>query len=209
MGEKKVVEFYFDFLSPYSYLAFKAIKLEPLDAPIELKPVVLPLIVKNFQLQGPAEIPVKRRYLLKDCLRKAKNLGIDFNPPRRLPFNSLELLRLVAASEKEMAWDLCDKIFDAIWVDGVDGEDLEEIKKYLKKRQITFEGDGSHSLSRQKLKQNQKQALEKEIFGLPSFALDQEVFWGHDSLPFVRQFVADQDPLPQMNYQNFLEVHQF
>ena len=94
----KVIEYYFDFLSPYSYLSWQWIKknkekLFEKEVEFSFKPVTLSSIIGHFETKGPAQIETKRNYLFKDCLRFSKLKEIPFTTPFELPFNSLYALR--------------------------------------------------------------------------------------------------------------------
>ncbi len=106
------IEFYFDFLSPYSYVAWTWVRKQDLN--FEFIPVSIPSIVAHHETKGPAQIKPKRNYLFKDLLRFTKLNNIPFTTPKNLPFNALYALRLalvsVAQGEQKR---LIDSIFRA------------------------------------------------------------------------------------------------
>ena len=85
----KDIEFYFDFLSPYSYLAWNWVRQNLNKYNFSFYPVPLASLIRNYETKGPAEIEPKRNYLFKHCLRYAELNRIPFHPPHQLPFNSL------------------------------------------------------------------------------------------------------------------------
>ncbi len=201
------VDFYFDYLSPYSYLAWKAARPRFGRNSWSLKPVFLPSVVTAFQDKGPAEIPVKRRYLLKDCLRKAELMGVPFRAPARLPFNSVPWLRLSARPQiTEEQILLVDALYDAAWGMGLDMENTELVGEYLASKGLPIKEDSG---ARALVKKSMAEAREREIFGLPSFYANGELFWGHESLPLLDRYLEGLDPLPRQNFQDFVTQHGF
>ena len=89
------VDWYFDFVSPYSYIALH--RLEELPAPVAYKPVLFAGLLNHWGQKGPAEIPAKRRWTYRWCIWWAKSLGIPFRFPAAHPFNPLPHLRLALA----------------------------------------------------------------------------------------------------------------
>lgn len=197
-----MIHFYFDFLSPYSYLAYmRVLKLrkEPgnLLGPQEfiLRPVFLPQIIMSYQNIGPGDIPVKRDYMLKDCKKKAALEGLPFTVPKVLPFNSSIPLRLMTLFQGEEQWQLGGDLFTLAWGHGEDIGDENVLNQVLQKKGITLENlkdDMKHA--RIILKENHKLALEREIFGLPTFDYwkgeQKEFYWGNDSLQLLQSEVS-------------------
>lgn len=209
------LEFYFDVLSPYSYLAWTWIRenrayLES-HAKICFVPVTLAPLIKANDTKGPAEIETKRNYLMRDCLRYTKLHNIPFNPPAQLPFNSLYAQRIsLQECAGEQQFEVIDLFFKAAWVDGEDLGKAEVVEKILEMNGHPagkwLERVGDRDL-RAALKQNTKNAIEKGIFGLPSILVDngkrQELFWGNDSLPYLKLFLESKDPLDEEAYEKF------
>ncbi|MDH5580449.1 MAG: 2-hydroxychromene-2-carboxylate isomerase [Bdellovibrionales bacterium] len=209
MGKK--LNFYFDFLSPYSYLAWKRIK--EYDYDVEYIPVVLSKIIKSYDTKGPAEIDPKRNFLMKDLLRKCKENKIPFCPPGKLPFNSLYALRF---SLKGVSGDnqknLIDMFFKTSWGEGGDIDSEEAVKSLLERNGLTnFEQlleKSSTKEARIELKNNITSALKEGVFGVPSIVVDEELFWGVESLDHLELYLQGKDLLPYNEYQNFLESYQ-
>lgn len=204
----KQIEFYFDFLSPYSYLAWNNFNtLSFPDVEVVYKPCPLASVIKFYETKGPAEIGPKRNYLFKDCLRKAKASAVEFNIPPVLPFNSLYALR-IALFPLENKKELIDVLFKAAWVKGVSLGDEDELAK-----ELNLNGFNSKELleyvsnkeARVQLKNNVKQALSKGVFGVPSFVIDNELFWGEDSLKALENYIRGHDLLDLNKYNKFLE----
>jgi 2-hydroxychromene-2-carboxylate isomerase len=210
------MEFYFDFLSPYSYLAFQWIKknkvlLDSLKVPVTYRPVIMSKLIHSYDTKGPAEIESKRNFLFKDCLRYSAIHGIDFNTPKSLPFNSLYALRLVLAVEKERRFELIDAIYNAGWAMG------KEIGEEGPLLEILEQADFDNSLMdqttskeiRRELKENGRRAIDNGVFGLPSFIYNEELFWGNDSTKYLELALANKDPMDKNKYNNFINNHPF
>jgi len=210
------LRFYFDFLSPYSYLAFQWIKknkvlLEGLSISVEYIPVMLGKLIHSYETKGPAEIESKRNYLFKDCLRYSNLNGIAFTPPKSLPFNSLYSLRLSIAASGEEKFKLIDEIFAAGWGRGEEIGEEENLLEVLKRSGIDaslMEQTTSKEI-RRALKVNTSKAIENGVFGLPCFIFKDELFWGNDSTKYLELFIAGKDPLDINKYNNFITNYPF
>ncbi|MDO9181687.1 MAG: DsbA family protein [Bacteriovorax sp.] len=208
---KKKISFYFDFLSPYSYLAWTWVRDQPLD--FDYIPVSIASIVNHYETKGPAQIKPKRNFLFKDLLRYTSLNHIAFTTPKNLPFNSLYALRL---SLKNVAGDqqkeIIDAIFRAGWENGMDIGNDDILKEILGHYQIGITElflKMEDKSSRVELKSNIESALSKEIFGVPTFLVDEEMFWGNDSIKYLEMYLAGKDPLDHEKYKNFITKHQF
>ena len=92
---KRVLSFHFDYISPYSYLAWHRLKrfAPAQDLHVEVKPTLLAGLLNHLGHKGPGEIAPKRRYMFKDCIRAAARSNVPFVPPVSHPFNPLASLR--------------------------------------------------------------------------------------------------------------------
>jgi 2-hydroxychromene-2-carboxylate isomerase len=211
ISEKKV-EFYFDFLSPYSYLAWTRIKNDS-DLNLEFIPVSVPNIIAHFETKGPGQIEAKRNYLMKDLLRFTQMHNIPFTTPPTLPFNSLYGLRLalhsVSGSYQKKVIDL---FFKAAWEEGLDIGNSEIVTKLLKDADLPA-GDWLDKIAtkemRIELKKNSELAIAKGAFGVPTFFCEEEMFWGNDSLDYLKMYLKGRDPLPNNRFLDFKLKHPF
>ena len=207
---KKKIDFYFDFLSPYSYLAWTWLRQQPLE--ITYIPVSIASIVSHYETKGPAQIKPKRNYLFKDLLRFTKLNHIPFTTPAHLPFNSLYALRLCLKSVAfEQQKPVIDAIFRAGWEHGLDIGNDDSLKQFLSAFTPTEElfARMEAKESRIDLKKNIEAALERGVFGVPTFFVDEEMFWGNDSIKYLEMHLEGCDPLDFDKYQNFLTKHPF
>jgi 2-hydroxychromene-2-carboxylate isomerase len=202
----KKIEFYFDFLSPYSYLAWTWVRSSPYE--IEYYPVSMATIISSYDTKGPAQIEPKRNYLFKDLLRATKMNNIPFTTPKHLPFNSLYALRLAligTAGDKQK--EIIDAIYRAGWEKGLDIGSDDVLKEILKENNLYSDElieKMENKNARIELKANVERALQLELFGVPSFVVDGEMFWGYDSTKYLEMYLNGMDPLDREMYQQFI-----
>ena len=184
-------EFYFDFASPYTYLAHKQIRNLEKENSIKIKyqPVLLGGLLKSAGLKANVDIPVKAKYMIKDCKLCAEKINIDFKFNSYFPIITLNLMRgVLVAEQEEYEKIFIDKVFDAIWKDGLNLNDNSVIEKLLKNLDINpkkFLMDTVEQKIKNELKKRTDEAFKKGIFGLPSFWVNNKIFWGHDRLEFA------------------------
>ena len=178
------IDWYFDFISPYSYLGFQ--RLKEFSAPIALKPVLFAGLLNHWGQKGPAEIPGKRKWTYRNCVWEAKKLGVPFRFPALHPFNPLPHLRLALAAG--CTPQAVKRVFDFVWTTGEDATDparfaslCSELGSDLSKRPEV----------KDLLRKNTDEAMARGVFGVPSWVIDGEVFWGADSVEFAKAFIAD------------------
>ena len=184
-------EFYFDFASPYTFLAHKEIRRIEKENSIQMKymPVLLGGLLKSAGIVANADIPVKAKYMIKDCKLWAEKYNIIFKFNNYFPIKTLDLMRCVLVAEKkDFAKLFIDKVFDAIWKDGLNLNDNTIVEKLLKNLNInpkTFLMEAVDSKIKNELKKRTDEAGKKGIFGAPSFIVNNKIFWGQDRLEFV------------------------
>ena len=187
----KSFEFYFDFGSPYTFLAHKEIRKIEKENSIKIKymPILLGDLLKSVGVKPNADIPIKAKYMIKDCKLWAdkKNIVLKFN--NYFPIVTLNLLRCVLVAEKKgFAQNFINKVFDAIWEDGLNLNDNIIVEKLLKNIGInpkTFVMESVDNKIKDELKKRTDEAYKKGIFGSPSFIVNNKIFWGQDRLEFV------------------------
>ena len=197
------IDFTFDFLSPYSYLAWTWVR-ENQQYDFNYIPVPMASLITHYETKGPAQIEPKRNYLFKDLLRKTAERNIPFTTPKELPFNSLYALRLslkgVAGNRQK---DVIDAIYTAGWARGLDIGNDDVLKNILQETDLPvaelFEKMEAKD-ARRELKQNLENAINQKLFGVPSFIVSGELFWGHDSIPYLEKFLKGEDLLDKNKY---------
>ena len=187
----KPFDFYFDFISPYSFLAHKEIrKIESIKKiKIRYKPILVGGLHNLHGIKAPAFIPAKARHMIRDCKLIAIKNGIKFKFNSYFPIRSLNLMRGVfVAEEDNIKSYYIDSIFNTIWQDGLNMNDQVVIDKVLKNLNInpkTFFLRSSSSLIKDTLRKKTNEAYEKGIFGAPTFVVNNKIFWGQDRIEFA------------------------
>ena len=187
------VAFYFDFISPYSYLASQLVRRPPYAAiDLDYRPVVFGTMLSKLDVKGPGEIPARRRYGLQDVLLLAQLHGVPLEGPPTHPFNPIYALRSVCAIEDpETRARLATRYFAAAWAEGRDLADLDVLKACLEDVGIAQdpEASGTDRAMRAALKANTQALLGLGAHGVPSFVVDDLVFFGHDRLPLLQAYL--------------------
>ena len=186
----KSIDFYFDFISPYSYLAHEKIKNINKDKKIyfNYKPVLIGGLHNLQGITAPAFIKPKLKHMIRDCDLIAKKEKFDFMWNSRFPINSINILRGCFLINDDVKDFYLDVIFDAYWKDNLDTSNEEILKTLLGKCKIDlnlfFKGIKSSKI-KEDLKNITQEAHDKEIFGAPTFVVNNKIFWGQDRLEFA------------------------
>ena len=186
----KLIDFYFDFISPYSYLAYNRLKSLNKDNQINInyKPILLGGLHNLGGITAPAFNERKIKNMKNDCELIANKNNITFKWNTKFPINSLYLMRgylLINDDLKEKYFDFC---FNAYWKDNVDIGDEKNIAIILNNIGFNKENffDGIKDLKiKEKLKDLTKKAFDKDIFGAPTFVVNNKIFWGQDRLDYA------------------------
>ena len=190
------ITFYLDFISPYAYLAFESLPKQfmGISHRVVYQPILFGAVLNHHGHMGPAEIPGKREWTYRQVLWQAKQMGIPLDMPLTHPFNPLSLLRLAVASSDDGVPNryVCETIFRHVWQGGKAADDVERFAKLMEG--LAPKRDMQEEQVKNQLKNNTEQAIAKGVFGVPTFAIDDKLFWGLDALPMLRQYV-EKDPL--------------
>tara|TARA_B100000767_G_scaffold255888_1_gene262496 strand:+ start:124 stop:711 length:588 start_codon:yes stop_codon:yes gene_type:complete len=187
----KSFDFYFDFVSPYSFLAHKEIrKIEKKNSiKIKYKPILLGGLHNLHGIKAPAFIPAKAKHMIRDCKLIAEKNKISFKFNSYFPIRSLNLMRgVLVAEEDNFKKYYIDNIFNTIWQDGLNMNDENIVQKVLKNLNAnpkTFLLRSTSSSIKDSLKKITNEAYEKSIFGAPTFVVNNKVFWGQDRIEFA------------------------
>lgn len=195
----KQITFYLDFVSPYAYLAFEKLPeaLLGLSYGVDYKPVLFAGLLKHHGQLGPAEILSKRDWTYRQVLWLAHSHGIPMDMPAAHPFNPLALLRLALACGGQgpstaLRTGLanryaCETIFRHVWrggADAVDPQRLAALRQLLQPQR-----DPAGEDAKADLKANTDEAIARGLFGVPTYAVDDKLFWGFDALPMLRAYL--------------------
>lgn len=180
---------YFDLISPFSYLHLKQFGRLPADLEIEYVPVLFAGMLKHWENKGPAEVAPKRIYMYRQLTWLAGHLGIPFRMPPAHPFNSLHALRLVLAAGPTRA--NVETAFDMAWKEGKDLQDPPALAELAERLGLRDPQAAVDEKVKARLKANTEAAIARGIFGVPSFVLADTLFWGQDSLEMMLDFLKD------------------
>jgi len=179
---------YFDFVSPFAYICLHRLKELPADLSIEYRPVLFAGLLNHWGQKGPAELPSKRRYTYRWSHWWAHHLGIPLRYPAAHPFNPLHHLRLaIACGAKPEA---IRRIFDAVWMSGADAMDPVRFASLLSEFNVSREKLEDAAV-KNALRTNTDEAAQRGVFGVPTFDVGGELFWGADSIEFLRDFLEN------------------
>ncbi len=183
----KRITFWLDFISPYAYLAFEQLPLalEGLSYEVEYRPVLFAGLLKHHGQLGPAEIPGKREWTYRQVLWLAQANGVTMQMPAVHPFNPLGLLRLALACGPNRY--VCETIFRHVWRGGADAADAARLAQL--QQQLAPTRDPASDEVKNALKQATQDAIAAGLFGVPTFAVDDKLFWGFDSLAMLRAYL--------------------
>jgi 2-hydroxychromene-2-carboxylate isomerase len=186
----KSIDFYFDFISPYSFLAHKRIKKIEKAENIKFtyKPILLGGLHNLIGITAPAFINSKAKFMFRDCKMVSKKFNIKFKFNPLFPINSLNLMRGLLSVKNGLKNTYIDFFFDAYWQDALNLNEEKIIFNILKKIKINkrnFLKNINDQKIKDKLKQLTQYAYEKDIFGAPTFVVNKKIFWGQDRLNFA------------------------
>jgi 2-hydroxychromene-2-carboxylate isomerase len=204
-----MIDFYFDVVSPYSWLAWHELRGSTRVRPATIRPVpvLFAAILDARGSIGPAEIPAKRAYVIRDVMRSAALAKLPFRFPPAHPFNPLKALRLCCAiADDERRLKLRGALLDAAWSAGEDLTDDQTIASALVRCGHAAEelASASSDAARAGLRSNTDEALARGVFGVPTFTVGPELFWGHDRLPHLEAWLAGALALDEGAYQGAL-----
>ena len=187
----KTIDFYFDFVSPYTFISFQQIKSLKFkqDFKFRLKPILLGGLHNLHKITAPAFIPAKAKFMIRDCKMVSEKHKISFKFNSYFPIKTVDLMRgVIIAEDDGIANNYIDKIFEAMWVSGRNLNDQDVIDKILKNLQInpkTFSLRILNQNIKDDLKKRTQEAYEKGVFGAPTFLVNNKIFWGQDRLEYA------------------------
>ena len=184
----KEIDFYFDFISPYTFFAYKKIQSLPKNIKINYKPILLGGLHNLQGITAPAFIKPKLKYMMSDCNLIAKKNNIDFIWNSKFPLNSLYIMRGYLCINSNIRNLYIDIMFDAYWKDNLDISNDQILIHLLGKCKIKkdiFFNDIENQKIKDELKNITKETRDKEIFGVPTFVVNNKIFWGQDRLGYA------------------------
>jgi 2-hydroxychromene-2-carboxylate isomerase len=204
----KHITFYFDFISPYAYLAFEKLPqaLEGLSYSVDYRPVLFAAFLKANGQLGPAEIAGKREWTYRQVLWAGRTSGIPIEMPAAHPFNPLPLLRLaVACGESGLVNRyVAETVFRHVWRGGADASDAARVGQL--RTQLQPKRDPASEGVKAELKANTDEALARGAFGVPAMMVDGHAFWGFDALPMLRACIEGDDWIGGAQWQSVAQL---
>ncbi|MDX6748818.1 2-hydroxychromene-2-carboxylate isomerase [Geminicoccaceae bacterium 1502E] len=192
------LDFYFEFASPYGYLA--SLRIDTIaagyDREVRWRPIMLGVALKKTGSQPNLRIPMKGEYLRRDVARCARLLDAPLKLPPVLPMNSLAASRAywwLEASDPDLAKGLAQAIYHAHWGEGRDLSTVEQVAEVAASLGIAADelaGACADPAIKEKLKQETEDSIERGVFGAPFIFVDDEPFWGADRLDQVERWLA-------------------
>jgi len=198
------ITLYTDVISPFAYVAYKALPAiaETAGREVVVVPVLFAALLNAHGQKGPAEIPAKREYAFKDAYRKARACGLGgIVPPPSHPFNPLLALRAASTDmDPAVRRRFVDALFDAVWKDGTGVESAEAVAACA--RRAGLDGDAvlaaaNESATKDLLRSATDKAIADGVFGVPTMVADGELFWGVDALPHLALHLEGKDTVPR------------
>jgi len=181
------IDFYFDIISPYAYIAHKKI-LKKKNINFNYKPIFLGGLHNLAEINAPAFNKYKMKNMKNDCYLVAKKNEIEFEWNSKFPINSLNIMRGYIYVSEDKKKDYLNYFFEAYWRDNKDLSVPENIIHLLDKLKIDNE-KFFKSIKEQKIKDKlikyTSEAFDKEVFGAPSFIVNDKIFWGQDRLEYA------------------------
>ncbi len=191
----QTVEFYFDVGSPAAYLAWTQMPVIAQEAGARLvyKPMLLGGVFQATANRSPTEVPAKGRYMMGDLQRHAKLYGVPFAHNEFFPINTLTLMRIATGLQMQDEGKFVpfvDTVYRAVWVDGKNMNDPAVVAQVL--QAAGFEPEALQALAadpavKERLKAHTQEAVERGVFGAPTFFIGDHMYWGQDRLEFVKQ----------------------
>ena len=181
------VRWYFDFISPFAWLQWQ--RLQPLRAKLDLVPVpiLFAAVLEHHGHKGPAEIAAKRTFSYRFVQFEAERRGVPLRFPAAHPFNPLTALRLAIALDATPA--AVDAIFEQIWGRGGATDDFSALAQRFGIDDVA--AATARADVKATLRTNTEQALARGVFGVPTLAIDDALFWGDDATPMALAYLND------------------
>lgn len=184
----KQIDFYFDPISPFAYLAFERLPqaLEGLSYHVSYRPLLFAGLLKHWGQKGPAEIEPKRAWTFRQAAWYAHQHGIEIQTPAQHPFNPLALLRLLLACASEGGTPnrrVCEAVLRHVWQGGADANEPTRLASLA--QALSPRIDPADESIKQTLREATAGALSLGIFGVPTLQAEGRLFWGVDALPML------------------------
>ena len=190
MDEPIRVVWVYDVISPFAYLSLPRLKEFSDRVPLEPRPVLFAALLDHFGQRGPAEISTKRRFTYRFALWRARRLKLPMRLPPAHPFNPLAALRLIIAAGSDLR--AAETVLTAAFRDGRDLGDPKVIEALAHELGVTEpQTQLADPAVKARLRANTDWAIARGIFGVPTFVIGEEFFWGHDAIDMALDYLKD------------------
>jgi len=194
----KKFDFYFDFGSPATYLAFTQLPALERDtgAQVVWCPMLLGGVFVATGNSSPASVPAKGKYIFRDFARYAQRYGVELQVNPYFPINTITLMRIALGlhlRHDDQFTQYCTAMFRAIWVQGQNMNDPATVKAALHAEGFDVSdllALASDPVVKEALKEATESAVNRGVFGAPTFFVGDQMFWGQDRIDFVREALA-------------------
>ena len=181
------IDFYFDIISPYAYIAYKKI-LKHKNILLNYKPIFLGGLHNLAGIEAPAFNKYKMNNMKNDCDLVALKNNIEFKWNSKFPINSLNLMRGYICVNEDKRDQYLNCFFDAYWKDNQDLSNSKNINNLLNNLKIDsnrFYQSIKEQTIKDKLIKLTTEAFQKKVFGAPTFIVNNKIFWGQDRLEYA------------------------
>ena len=182
------VDWYFDVISPFAHLQMQVLPSLQADLDIRYRPILFAGLLNHWGQLGPAEIPSKRIHTYSYVRWLAGKHGLQLNIPAAHPFNPLPLLRLAVLVGNDHA--AIKRIFDLVWRDAKLPQDAGAMAALFEALDVDA-AKISAPETKEQLKANTDEAISRGVFGVPSFVVGDQIFWGFDATDMLIDFLND------------------
>jgi len=203
MSASPAARWYFDFVSPFAYLQWQKLRALPADAGIEPVPILFGAVLDALGQRGPAEIPRKRESTYRLVAWQARHDRVPLRFPPTHPFNPLAALRLCIAAGTTPA--AIDALFDWIWRDGRAGDSVAALAPVCARLGVAEPG-ANGDLAKSTLRANTEHAIAAGVFGVPTLAIGEALFWGNDAHELAMAVLHDPRLLDDPDLRRAAEV---
>jgi 2-hydroxychromene-2-carboxylate isomerase len=183
------IEFFFDYGSPFSYLADTQLPAlaKRTGAEIVYRPMLLGAVFKATSNASPVTVPAKGRYMGAELQRWARRYGVPMDMNSHFPFNTIKLMRAAVAAQMQGRFaQYHPAAFRAVWVEGIDGSDPAALGALLERTGLARDSIEGGEI-KDRLRANTDEAVARGVFGAPTFFVGDDMFWGNDRLDFVEE----------------------
>lgn len=188
MPDTPRIAWYHDVISPFAYLHWPKVRALMADHEVALVPILFAAVLDAVGQKGPAEIPRKREFTYRHVLWRARRAGVPLRFPDAHPFNPLHALRLVVAAGNTA--EATTAVYDWIWAQGRAADSVAALGPLCETLGVAPDALGGDEV-KATLRRNTEAAIAAGVFGVPTLAVDEALFWGGDAHDLALAAIAD------------------